>query len=355
MRLRTIPARDLDEGLVAAWDALCLAHPLYRSPYLSPHFTAAAGAVRDDVFVTVMEEGDRPVGFFPHQRQGRRGLPVAHPLNDCQAVIAAPAAEWAPRDLLAAAGLTLWDFDHVVAGQREFAPFARLTDVSPVIDLGQGFDGYAEELRTKGSKRIKKLNRQRRVLERDHGTVETIALDRDAEALSCVMDWKLEQCLRTGTRPYFREKWAVSLVDRLMALEVPGCSGALSVVRTDGRIVAAHFGIRSRDVWHWWFPVYDDDFAVYSPGAILLLDICERVGSDIAPQRLIDLGRGDDPYKSGFANAAYEIIEGHVSRGSAYAAARGAARAARGWARTTPCLAPLREARKAWKERGGQA
>jgi hypothetical protein len=42
------------------------------------------------------------------------------------------------------------------------------------------------------------------------------------------------------------------------------------VLRVDGRLVAAHFGLRIDSTLHYWFPVYDEAFQAYSPGRILL-------------------------------------------------------------------------------------
>lgn len=351
IRYEAIPGRALDDRLIAAWDGVQRSHAEYASPYLSPWFARAVAAVRDDVYVTVLEDAGRPVGFFPHQRSGNRGVPVAGTLNDCQAVVADPAAEWSPADLLRDSGLRLWDFDHLLAGESRFEPFARRRDESPIIDLAGGLDAYAAERRAAGSRRLEQLGRKWRKLAREHDGVRFEACSRDAGALRRVIEWKLAQCECTGAPAFFRESWAVELVERLLAQDEPGCAGALSVVWVGGEVAAAHFGMRSRTVWHWWFPTYADAWSAYSPGALLLLKLCEHVGAGGTPQRTIDLGKGEDAYKASFANGAVPLLEGHVSRGSPYAAARSIGRGARALAQRSALLSPVRSARRAWRAR----
>lgn len=348
MRYVPIAGHELDDGLIGAWDRIQSSDPLFRSPYLSPWFTRTVAEVRDDVFVTLLLDGDAPVGFFPHQRTGNRGGPVAGQLNDCQAVIVDAGADWSPKALLKGSGLRLWDFDHMLADQAPFRPFARVHDRSPVIELGDDAEAYFAERKAAKSGRVQQMRRKWRKLLREHGDAETVRFEprsRDAAVLDQVIRWKLEQCLRTGTYPYFQDPWTVGLVQGLLTRDALGCSGALSVLWVGDEVAAAHFGMTSRTVWHWWFPTYSDAWSQYSPGGLLLLALCEHVGDPARSQQLIDLGKGEDPYKDSFANAEYPLTGGHVSRSSAYAATRSARRAMLGWARRSPLLAPARRLR----------
>ena len=48
---------------------------------------------------------------------------------------------------------------------------------------------------------------------------------------------------------------------------------AVHPARRRPHLLAAHFGIRSGAVLHWWFPVYDPEFAALAPGWILLREL----------------------------------------------------------------------------------
>src|SRR5688572_20871378 len=129
---RLIAAHELDAGLQAAWRSIQEREPRFESPYFCPEFTRAAGRVRDDVRVVVIENGGRPAGFFPHQRAAwGRGSPVGGPLSDYHGVIAAPEAEWSVAELMRAARLAVWTFDHLVDTCGKFAPHVTASAASP--------------------------------------------------------------------------------------------------------------------------------------------------------------------------------------------------------------------------------
>jgi CelD/BcsL family acetyltransferase involved in cellulose biosynthesis len=341
-----LPANEIDQSLMSTWSKIQRLNRSFASPFLSPHFTLAVADIRDDVFVTVIENDGSLVGFFPYQVKGHRAHPVGGFLNDCQAVIATADAHWEPRELLVASGLSLWDFDHLVANQTEFTTNARATSTSPIIRLDGGFECYIADRKAAGSKSVAQLQRKLRKLSRENGEVRFCPNSKDKSVLECVFRWKLEQCRRTGSYPFFEESWTVELVERLHETEGYDFFGALSVLWVGDEIAAAHFGIASDRQWHWWFPTYSDNWQRYSPGGLMLLCLCEHVGSETTSQTVIDLGKGDDPYKSSFANDSYGLLEGHVANGSAFAVFRSAKRRARTWLSRTPALAPICEIRR---------
>jgi hypothetical protein len=84
----------------------------------------------------------------------------------------------------------------------------------------------------------------------------------------------------------------------------------LSVLSVDGRVIAAHMGMRSRSDWHYWFPSYDHEFARFSPGLLLLLKMAEAAPA-MGISR-IDLGKGESQYKNRLGSAETMISEGSV-------------------------------------------
>jgi CelD/BcsL family acetyltransferase involved in cellulose biosynthesis len=85
--------------------------------------------------------------------------------------------------------------------------------------------------------------------------------------------------------------------------------------------------MRSRTIWHYWFPAYAPQFAKYSPGLLLLLKMCQH-----APQiglRTIDLGTGMTLYKRRLMNASVPVAEGSVERPSWLSLVRGMRRKAK--------------------------
>ena len=102
---------------------------------------------------------------------------------------------------------------------------------------------------------------------------------------------------------------------RLLHTRDPAFGGILSTVHIGDRLIAAHFGIRSDHVLHWWFPVYDPAYAQLSPGWILLREVIAATPG-LGVSR-IDLGRGDDEYKRRAKTGEIRVSQGIVTRSSA--------------------------------------
>jgi CelD/BcsL family acetyltransferase involved in cellulose biosynthesis len=299
-----INVEELDAGLIAAWRSIQEREPRFESPYFCPEFTQAVGSVRDDVRVVVIENDGRPAGFFPHQRAvWGRGSPVGGALSDYHGVIAAPEAQWSVVELMRAAGLSVWSFDHLVDPAGRFAPYVTASaGASPQIELA----GFAPP---------PDFARKARKLAREVGEL-SFSLHAP-ENLGRMFVWKSEQYRRTGLTDAFGVPWTRALLGRLMNIETPGFAGTCSVLHAGGEIVAVHAGMRSRSVLHWWFPTYDARYAAYSPGIILLLRIAATLGSG-----KIDLGKGDARYKRSLMTGAAPLREGCVELPSLAAAAR---------------------------------
>jgi CelD/BcsL family acetyltransferase involved in cellulose biosynthesis len=298
-----IKAAELDAGLVAAWRAILEREPRFESPYFRPEFTQAVGSVRGDVRVVVIENDGRPAGFFPHQRAAwGRGSPVGGALSDYHGVIAEPAAEWSVAELMRAARLGVWSFDHLVDPSGRFAPYVTASGASPQIDL-------------ENMPKLQEIARKARKLAREVGEL-SFSLHAP-EGLRHMFEWKSQQYRASGLTDAFGVRWTRTLLSQLMNVQTPGFAGICSVLRAGGEIVAVHAGMRSPGVVHWWFPTYDPRHAAYSPGIILLLRMAAALGSG-----KIDLGKGEARYKRSLMTGAAPLREGSVELPSLAAAAR---------------------------------
>lgn len=112
-------------------------------------------------------------------------------------------------------------------------------------------------------------------------------------------------------------------------------------------LVAAHFSMRSSTVWHWWFPVYSLDHYSYSPGSLLLMKVAEAAAAQ--GHLLLDLGKGDEPYKLSFADCSTPLVEGLVSRPTLLTAARNLKKRTGSWMRGSPVATPLRPLLQAYR------
>jgi CelD/BcsL family acetyltransferase involved in cellulose biosynthesis len=235
-------------------------------------------------------------------------------------VITDPAWHWNARDLVRDCGLSVFDFTHLRASQPHFAPYHRTVVASHAIDLSMGFDAYLRERReargpdvTYG--RPHHAAARLRALEKQMGPVRFELHDPDSEALRLLLGWKSQQYRKNGVPDAFSCSWCVALVERLHRHQSQHLAGMLSTLTAGGRIVAAHMGMRSPTVLHWWFPSYDPAFAKFSPGLILLTEVCRRAREDGV--QLVELGAGDEPYKRQVANTSIPEASGFVGIPSA--------------------------------------
>jgi CelD/BcsL family acetyltransferase involved in cellulose biosynthesis len=295
-----------------AWDRFGR-EPALGSPFLSWQFTRIVGHLRDDARVAVIHEDGENRGFLafqvgPHDT----GAPLGATIADAQAVMCR--ADWGfdPRQVISAAGLARWQFDHLVTAQVPFFPYHHQRHRSPVVHLQLGYDQFLQGLRAHSKDLLAQVGRRRRNLERDAGPVWCEwQSTRHQEDLRDLMRWKSEQYDRARTWDRFEQPWIAEAVARLAESRDPACTGTLTALRAGDRLVAAHFGLLGRDRLSWWFPAYDPNFGRYSPGLILLLDIIAEASRRAVP--VVDLGRGEHSYKLRVTSDFYEVAEGEVS------------------------------------------
>jgi CelD/BcsL family acetyltransferase involved in cellulose biosynthesis len=309
-RVDVLMPHDLTAEQVSEWRHFQRQTPALESPYLCPEFVRLVAGVRPGVAVAVAEEDGRTTGFFAFERRGKVGRPVGGPLSDCQAVIAAPDWQWDARALVEAAGLSVFDFTNLRAEQRPFAPFHRTVTPSHVIDVTDGFDAYARERGAAGRNAISQTSSHLRRLERRLGPFRFTLHEPDPMPLPLLIDWKRQQCCRTGAQDAFSYRWTVELLERIHATQTETFAGVLSTLSVGDRIIAAHMGMRSSTVLHWWFPAYDVAYTKLAPGRILLLELIKRAAG--AGIRSIELGYGDEDYKLRFANSGIPVAAGFV-------------------------------------------
>ena len=340
MNIRILSGREIDASLAERWRDMQRGEPALTSPYFCPQFAQAVATVRDDVFVAVIEDAGEMRGIFPFQRRGRTGVPLGGPLSDFHGLIAPDALDLDATELIRSCGLDDWTFDHLLASQRCFAAHHAAQAESPRMNLAEGYEAYTIERREAGSKRINKTGTLRRKLEREIGELRYEAHVDDPAVLRQVIEWKSAQCQATGTIDIFSFDWTQALVERLVGVQDADFAGMLSALYVNDELIAAHMGMRSATVWHYWFPTYHDDYAKFSPGLILLLKMAED-----APTRgltAIDLGKGDDFYKQRLANDAVMLAEGRIELPTLRTRLRRLGERTAGWARRSPIAAPLR-------------
>ena len=345
MKIAVVRAGDLSPDHHASWVKLQSGNRQLDSPYFRPEYTAAVGAVRPSAEVGVVEDHAGVAGFFPFER-GRFNVagPIGGHMTDFQGCIAGAERDLDPTAVLGGCRLNAWDFDHQLASQAMFAPFAVVQTRSPFIDTAAGFDAYVASRRLDGSQNVPQLRRKERGLAKSLGPVRLEVDTTDPAVFTQTLAWKSAQYRATGVRDIFTtQPWTLELLTRIQQHRDRAFAGLVSALYAGDRLVAGHVGMRSDTVWHYWFPAHDPAAAAFSPGSILLLKMIERAPAMGITR--IDLGKGEMRYKSRFMSGAIPLIEGRLELPSAVTTYRRAARRLYQWGRMTPPARLLRRLR----------
>jgi CelD/BcsL family acetyltransferase involved in cellulose biosynthesis len=311
VKVSLISGRELGGDLARTWLQLQDENSDLASPFFHSEFTKAIASVRDDVEIAVIESDGKIAGFFPFHRNGRRvGYPVGEIISDYQGVICAKDFRFSPTELLRHCRLIGWEFDHVPTSQSSFAPFQLSTEPSPQMDVSCGYEAYVEERRRASSELFKKMRNLSRRVERDIGPLRYVAHSTDRASFATVLSWKSDQYRRSKKHDLLAPGWKREAMDYIFTTQAEGLRGILSLLYAGDRLIAGHFGMRSQQVWHYWFPSYDTDAAGYSPGLMLLLKMAEQAPGTGA--KVIDLGKGVSPYKLRLMNSSSMLASGSV-------------------------------------------
>ena len=308
-------AEELD-----AWHRLRAGNPALDSPYFHPGFAAAVHASGRPVQVAVGRDSRGAVcALLPAHRERALLRPAGWPGADFQGPVLAPGTVFPPQKLLTG-GVRGVAFDHLLEPCPDFTPWVESSRPSPFLDTTGGLDGYLGRASRSGKDNMGQARRRTARAERELGPIRFAADVVDEEALGRVVQLKRAQYAATGARDYFAEPDRVGLLTRLLNTRDTEFGGILSTLHAGPHLLAAHFGIRSGSVLHWWFPVYDAEFAGRGPGWILLRElVAASPGLGITR---IDLGRGDDEYKRRAKTGEVLVSQGVVTRSSTYQAVR---------------------------------
>lgn len=313
MKVHVVRPRELSPDDLAAWARVKQSAPVYQSPFYSHQFTRAVGEARDDARVAVIEAEGQIVGFLPFHRTARGvGKPIGGPINDYHGPILLPDVEISPQALLAGAGLTAYDYNHLPTSFTAFAKNAYARSTSPQMDLSEGYEAFLETRTSKWKKAQREIRRRRRLTEAEHGPVSFEFHDAADETYAQHTDMKNQLYRKIGVRSVLDVGWVQATLDTIRKTQTPEFAGMLTTYRAGERLIASHFGMRAGGVWHYWFPSYDLSFQALGPG-IAMLNEAALQATD-AGIRLIDFGRGDASYKLQFSNAQCELCEGSIAR-----------------------------------------
>jgi CelD/BcsL family acetyltransferase involved in cellulose biosynthesis len=337
----TVPVADLSPALVADWAELTESAPDCSSPFLHPAYAQTLDKVRPNVEVAVITKDGESVGFLPFERTaGGIGRSIGARLCDRSGAVVRPGVAWSVEDVTRAAGLRMLRLANVSLDDRAFRPFLGLKAVAPYIDLTDGYDAYRLASIRAGSGTMKRIDRRSRKLEGMLGPLRVVWHDTDDAVLEKLLAWKAKQRQATNSPNVFDLPWARQLLAVLRLPRSDDFSGVLTALYAGDRLCAAHFGIRSRRVLHYWLAAYDEELGRCSPGLLLLM----RMASEAADRGIarLDLGPGDEEYKLHIASGHQDLATATACAGATMASFVRAAESVRIRARQSPALRATR-------------
>lgn len=309
-----------------AWREIVEGCGTFDSPYFRLEFVDCCEAARDDTRVLVARKSGQIQGFLPMQI-GRVGYarPLSGPLSDVHAVITREADRVSLPDWLKSAGIPLFEYHSALALQQCWHESEQMRDGSAVVDCSQGYDAFEESRKAAEPKAFKNIRARRRKLEAEEGGFEFRMDDFSGEALAAMLEWKRAQYKLTGVFDVFSVAWTNRLVDAIVNTRTDRFAPVCGSLRVNGKIIAAHFGMRSENRIQYWFPSYDPAFNHVSPGLLLLLETVRHASE--TGLKSVELGPGDYDFKRHLGCWQIPLAGGCVVTRSAVTALRSAARA----------------------------
>jgi CelD/BcsL family acetyltransferase involved in cellulose biosynthesis len=299
---------DLGAGEIEQWRAFQGAAGL-ETPFLAPEFSQAVGEVFSSARVAVVHDGPDLVGFLPFTSLPfRAASAIGGYLSGIQAFVPS-GGEWTFEAVLRAARIELFEFGRLLAHQRPASATAHELEAG-AIDLAEGFEAFLAVARQ--AKFVKEMERKRRRLEREDPELRFEFGTHDLPAVAQLVAWKSDQLVRTGRPDMFARPGVRELLERIASADSPAMTGSVSYLRSGARLLAVDVGIRSATVFAGWRTAYDVAEAPKSPGAVNLLCVLEAAAA--AGLQRVDMGAGEETFKSRLANRTLTLLEGYVGR-----------------------------------------
>jgi CelD/BcsL family acetyltransferase involved in cellulose biosynthesis len=309
---------QLSTEVLGFWRTSLSLQPNLRHAFMTPTYCQAVDACIDgEVRVLLVYRDERMVALLPVQPGQRypRWSGIWEPVGGAMCdyfgfIYQDDSIQLNVIDLMRKAGIGAIEYSHLDETQLMLG----LPMGTPRVGLRTVISGDGsldwEQLRSKNKKLVTDTERRERKLVSDHGplTFELQSTQPEAD-LKELVDLKREQYKRTGQyEAVLFDAKKVLLLQKMLSTRSPECSGLLSVLRVNGNMVAAHFGLHCDKVLHFWFPVYSEKFAAYSPGRILYKYVITE--GKVAGISTIDRGEGDTPAKREFSTHEHHFIKG---------------------------------------------
>lgn len=310
VNVQVVRPHSLCGPLLEDWERIRKSKPVFASPYFDVEFTKAVGRVRDDVRIAIAENDGDIVGILPFQEHKRgHAVPVGGLLNDWHGVMGDQSPAILEK-ILKASKLKSFKFHAIDNSNDGLKKFYFREFNSHYLDLSNGWEEY-RKWAFKNSSTIKRQGQKTRGLGREVGEVRFEFESEDPLLLERLIELKRARYQNADTFDILGVPWASDVLREIHRIREPNFRGVLSALWAGDELIGCHFGMLTKGILHYWFPVYDPQYHRYSPGTEMLMQSAKSAcDSGI---RKLDLGYGDDAYKFKFCNAHEPVAFGLVN------------------------------------------
>jgi CelD/BcsL family acetyltransferase involved in cellulose biosynthesis len=298
------------------WERFSSSVPHNASPFLSTHFARAVAESGVDARVCIIREKGEIVAFFPYQyaskwaKRWKVAQRVGGELTDSFGIIARPEFRTSARELLELTKINYLSFSHLDEAQLRYGLIAEQPRIGLRALLDPASVPALTSVQSVTRHYLKDSAKRQRKMCDEVGPISfhfDVKSDR-TQLLEMLIDQKRAQYRSGGVTDSLKEPWKRNVLATLANYQFGTCSGVLSTLFAGDKWIASHFGIMGNGTLHLWFPVYNPEFARYSPGRLLLHHIVESCASH--GFHTIDRGEGDTPRKREIANEEYRLYRG---------------------------------------------
>jgi len=308
--------KDLTLKQIDTWHKLHDQETALRSPFTTYEFCHAVDKARGNVFVSILENRGKIQAIFPFEQSfgfmpGIARKPGGH-LSDCFGIIGGTPHPLDEREILKGAGLSVFSFDHLPL-QDNTLPVWRGTVGHGMRVSVPNFNDYVANLRKTNKKFVKEIERHSNGLVQQYGEMNfQWQAARPEVELERLIDRKRSQYLNSGSRDALKSPWARQVLSELLAAQHENCEAILSTLYCGDTWVASNLALRTEQLLHIWFPVFNRQLRRFGPGHVLFFKLFESAAA--RGVRVVDFGGGVSAYKKKYAGKEYPLFKGSLRR-----------------------------------------
>lgn len=310
---RTFKIHNADNLSSETWNnfrSLRADQEAYKSGFLDPDFARLIAKVRRDVSVTIAEDENGLLAYWPmHIGMGRWARAIGFPFTDINGPIVRSGEIIDIQEYLQDMSIAGFRTSGLMLCDQVNINPAVVTNTN-IANLEEGWSPFIAQQTRIYPKFFKKIARLGRKLDKEHSEVVFTFDDKCAETFHQLITMKRKQYARTKLHDVLRPSWVKKMLDMLRHGECENINTILSTLRVDGQLVAAEFNMQSSNLLNGWLTAYNPEFSKYSPGLLLTQHILKAM-----PQHELthyDAGSGNSHYKKYFTNQLGPLAQGPI-------------------------------------------